>query len=254
MATEKADDPLNRRDIYDAQPYHLEKYIVPGAMAVVIFFLLPSYLIGKGGLGGVDLGAAIVGSLVVGHLIESLKVYQWNSDVKANFRVFNGQVDTLLEEWGITDDEKHSQRELAKSALFTVVGEGAGSEFAWNLVRWQKMTVIAETLKYSAFLWFAFAVIALVGSLWYNPFTSTLRVSFLREDIPGWVSAAIEGLIGIVLLISGRKVRQYGMERQLRTNKSYLLLIRRYKTDIVNVLRETVTRTTVGTVKPGATS
>ena len=87
--------------LWNTEPYHIEKYVVPGAVAVTLLYIFPWYMLGGSALGGVDLGTALIATLVVGHLIESLKVYQWGPMVKKNFSRFNGNIEGLLLAGGI---------------------------------------------------------------------------------------------------------------------------------------------------------
>ena len=94
--------PKTKSDgIYNTEPYHLEKYVVPGAVAVALLLILPRYLLSGGALTGVDLGSAIIAVLVIGHVIESMKLYQWGRKVRENFKAFNAKVEGLLSADGI---------------------------------------------------------------------------------------------------------------------------------------------------------
>ena len=139
--------------IYNTEPYHLEKYVVPGAVAVGFLFIFPWYILGGKGFGGIDLGAAIIAVLVVGHVIESLKVYQWGPKVRVNFKTFNAKVEGLL----LADGIEQNAVDRAKALLFAKLDTSEISGFAWNLVRWQKMTVVAVLLCLSAIEWLLFA-------------------------------------------------------------------------------------------------
>ena len=44
-----SEHPSEKIRIFDTEPYHLEKYVVPGAVAVALLFLLPWYLLGGNG-------------------------------------------------------------------------------------------------------------------------------------------------------------------------------------------------------------
>src|SRR6476620_8692896 len=78
--------------IFDTEPYHLEKYVVPGAVAVAMLFLFPWYLLGgSAALAGSDLATIVIGSLVLGHIIEAIGLYQWSTAVKQNFKKVNAQ-------------------------------------------------------------------------------------------------------------------------------------------------------------------
>jgi len=77
MSTNALETTFRSDGIYNTEPYHLEKYVVPGALAVTLLFIFPWYFLGGSALGGVDIGTAIIATLAIGHLIESLKIYQW---------------------------------------------------------------------------------------------------------------------------------------------------------------------------------
>jgi len=96
MDANRLQAPSKSNGIYNTESYHLEKYVVPGAVAVGFLFIFPWYLLGGKGFGGIDLGAAVTAVLVVGHVVESLKVYQWGAKVRVNFKTFNAKVEGLL--------------------------------------------------------------------------------------------------------------------------------------------------------------
>lgn len=172
--------PSKSNGIYNTEPYHLEKYVVPGAVAVGFLFIFPRYLLGGKGFDGVDLGAAITAVLVVGHVVESLKVYQWGAKVRVNFETFNAKVKGSLLEDGI----EQKAVDQAKALLFAKLNPSEISCFAWNLVRWQKMTVSAVLLWVSAFEWLLFAVLAILERKELNPFAATFQLAVLKDGAP----------------------------------------------------------------------
>lgn len=238
MSDETEHIPSERGHLYDTEPYHLEKYVIPGAVAVTVFFLIPWYLLGGEALGTLDLGTTIIGALVAGHIIESLKVYQWGRAVRADFRNFNSRVEGLLAGAGALGEDKVKSVEDAKTALFTLISAGERSEFAWNLVRWQKMTAIAAILSSGGFQWLLFGALAALELVGLNPFKPRFVLAVLKTEAPVWQSVCGELLLSAILFVSGYYIYKFGRARQTRTNDSYFQLILRYKDTISRRLEE----------------
>lgn len=227
---------------YATDIFHLEKYIVPGTFAVAQLFLLPWYLLGGRPLGTWDLGTVVLLALVAGHLIESLKVYQWGPKVRQNYTQFKGRIEGILGTW----EWKSDMPEVAENALtvlFVVMPPTARSEFSWNLVRWQKMTVMSVTLVAGGVEWFLFAILKWLSSCGLNPFNSTFTIAAFKKDIPWHWSALTELILGGLFLVIADRVYKYGLNRQVRNNESYFHLIRRHKEHILAALQEGETKT-----------
>jgi len=218
--------------IYNTEPYHLEKYVVPGAVAVAFLFIFPWYLIGGKGIGAIDLGAAIIAVLVVGHVIEALKVYQWDPKVKVNFKTFNAKVEGLLSVYNI----KTEQIDQAKAVLFSKLDPSEISGFAWNLVRWQKMTVFAALLFLSAIEWVLFAVLAILECKKVNPFATTFQLAFLKDGTSVRWSVVGEFVLAVVVVLIGCFVYKYGLDRQVRNNNFFFQLFVKYHEQIAKQL------------------
>jgi hypothetical protein len=231
-------NPKSRQRIYEAEPYHIEKYVAPGAVAITVLFLIPWYLLGGSELGGVELGTAVISALVLGHFMESLKVYQWGGSVRKNYRSFLKKVDALIGHWGIIDDDGREKRSVVLGSLFAVIDEGPGSEFAWNLVRWQKMTVIAVVLRAAGILWLLFAALLVADSKGVNPFVSHFTIVVLanqRDVIPTLVA---DLTIAAGHFVSANYIYQFALDRQVRTNESYFQLVKRYRDPIQRIMAE----------------
>jgi hypothetical protein len=235
MSTNGLQLPSITDGIYYTEPYHLEKYVVPGAVAVGCLFIFPWYLLGGKGFGGVDLGAAVIAVLVVGHVIESLKVYQWGAKVRVNFKEFNANVKGVLLAGGITED----MVEQAKTMLFTKLNTNEISGFAWNLVRWQKMTVFAILLGVSGIEWLLFAVLAILEWKKLNPFVGTFRLTILKNDFSIWWSVTTEVVLSIIIILMGLCVYKYGRDRQIKNNNFFLGLFLKYREQIIHELKNT---------------
>lgn len=219
--------------IYNTEPYHLEKYVVPGTVAVGFLFIFPWYLLGGKGLGGIDLGAAIIAVLVVGHVIESLKVYQWGPTVRVNFKTFNAKVEGLL----LADGIEHNAVDRAKALLFTKLNPSEISGFAWNLVRWQKMTVFAVLLWLIAFEWLLFAVLAILEGKKLNPFAATFQLAVLKDGAPVWWSVMTHVVLAVIVVLTGWYIYKYGRDRQIRNNNFFFELFQKYREQIVSQLK-----------------
>ena len=217
--------------------YHVEKYIVPGAFAIAQLILLPWYLLGGTPLGIWDLGTVLVLALVAGHLIESLKVYQWHPKVKTNYATFTARIEGMLGAWGLTEGIPKSG-EKALTVLFTVLPPPERSEWSWNLVRWQKMTVIAVILSAGGLEWLLFAALYAVTPYGHNPFNSSFALAIFRCDISRSWTLLTEILFGVVCFIMAYSVNKFAVNRQERNNESYFQLIRRHKDYILEALRE----------------
>lgn len=219
------------------EAYHLEKYVVPGAFAVAVIFLLPWYLLGGGPLETWDFGTAVIAALVAGHMIEGLKVYEWRPAVSSNFENFKARVDGLLSGWGIQKPVSE-KRDKTLTILFTVLPPTQHSEFSWNLVRWQKMTVMAAILLLGAVEWFIFAVLNYIEPRGYNPFKADFALVLFKPGFSEWWSRGSEVLIGIALAVFGLLVYRSAIGRQKRNNESYFQLILRHRRDILKALSE----------------
>lgn len=233
MSTNTIETTFKGEGIYNTEPYHLEKYVVPGAVAVTFLFIFPWYILGGSALGGADLGTTIIATLAVGHLIESLKVYQWGRKVRENFRIFNAQVQGLLAADGIEEKEL----DQAKAVLFSQLNTSEGSGFAWNLVRWQKMTVFAVLLFLSSIQWFLFGILAILECKELNPFTPTFQIVALKEVAPPWSSVVSEVILATAMFLTAWYVYKYGLDRQIRNNGFFFQLFLKYREQIVNQLK-----------------
>jgi hypothetical protein len=219
--------------IYNTEPYHLEKYVIPGAVAVGFLFIFPWYLLGGEGFGGIDLGAAIIAVLVVGHVIESLKVYQWGSQVRVNFNMFNAKIEGLL----LANELERDAVNRAKALLFVKLNPSEISGFAWNLVRWQKMTVFAVLLWISTFEWLLFAAMAILEEYQVNPFAATFKLAILKNEITVWSSVVSEVTLAIVIFLTSLGIYKYGLDRQIRNNNFFFELFQKYRDSIVTQLK-----------------
>jgi hypothetical protein len=231
------------RNLYDTEPYHIEKYVIPGAVALTVFFLVPWYLLGGAALDALDIGTAIIAALVAGHIMESLKVYQWPRSVRDDFTNFNSRVEGFLAGAAALGTNKRKSVEDAKSALFTMISSGERSEFAWNLVRWQKMTSIAVVLFFGGWQWLLFSGLAGLELWTWNPFRATFQLAILKEDAHAWQSIVSEFLLAIILLIACYYVHKFGRSRQTRTNDFYFQLILAHKDEIVQRLQDLTKKT-----------
>ena len=220
--------------IYNTEPYHLEKYVVPGAVAVALLLILPSYLLVGRALGSVDLGSAIIAVLVIGHVIESMKLYQWGRKVRDNFKTFNAKVQGLLS----ADDIKEDKLERAKAILFSLLKPSEISEFAWNLVRWQKMSIFAVLLCLSAVQWLLFSLLAIAEWCGYNPFRASFKLSVLKSTAPLWWSLIGELVLVVIMIVAAFFVYKYARDRQNRTNGFYFQLFQNYREVIVGQLKK----------------
>lgn len=237
MNQESKEDPERERVSF-TDAYHIEKYVVPGAFMVALIFLFPRSLLGGGPLGTWDLGTVLIAALVVGHLIESLKVYQWGPTVRANFESFKGKIEGLLGGWGLPNDQLKKQTDKVLTIVFTVLPPSQRSEFSWNLVRWQKMSVMAVILLLGGIEWFVIAFLAYLQSRGFKPFRLDFALTFFEPDFAGRWSLYGEILIGVVLIVSARFVYLFGIDRQKRNNEAYFQLIRFHKKDILAELTE----------------
>jgi hypothetical protein len=224
--------------IFNTEAEHLEKYVVPGAVAVGFLFILPRYLLIGRGFSGVDLGAAIIAVLVIGHVIESLKVYQWGSKVRVNFKTFNTKVGGFLSAYRI---EQQNAIDKARALLFAKLNPSEMSGFTWNLVRWQKMTVCAVLLWLSAIEWFLFAALAILEWKKLNPFDATFKISVLKDGVSVWWSVVIEIILAFVIILAGRYIYEYGCDRQERNNNILFELYQKYRKDIIAQLKVSAT-------------
>ncbi len=238
MSTSSLEAKLGGDGLFNTEPYHLEKYIVPGAIAVTILFIFPWYILGGNPLRGVDLGTTIIAVLVVGHVIESLKVYQWGRAVRENYRHFNAKVEGLLHATLNKKEVQEEQIEQAKTILFTQLNSSESSEFAWNLVRWQKMTVFAVILFFSAIQWFSFVILAILERFNYNPFAASFKVTLLRDGSPLWGSYIVDLILCAAMFLTACFVYKYGKSRQVRNNDFYFRLFFKYKEGIIQQLKE----------------
>ena len=225
---------LRDEGTYNTEPYHLEKYVVPGAVAVSIIFFGPWYLLGGSALGGVDLGAALIGALVAGHVIESLKVYQWGRKVRENFRLFNAEVKGVLKADGI--DETFLEK--AKSMLFSRLSASERSEFSWNLVRWQKMTVFATLLCVGAIEWIVFGILLLLESKKWNPFAGGFEFVILKQTSSPLRSLVAEGILAAMMILGAWYIYKYAIGRQTRNNNFLLQLFLKHRGEIVDQLKQ----------------
>jgi len=229
----EAGPEIKTEGIYTTEPFHVEKYVVPGAVAVAFLFIFPWYLLGGKGFGGIDLGAAIIAVLVVGHVIESLKVYQWGRKVRENFKMFNARVEGLLS----ADDIQPGVIDQAKAVLFSKLDANEISGFAWNLVRWQKMTVFAVLLYLSAIEWLLFAVLAILDWKELNPFTTTFQLAVLRDGTQLRWSILGEVFLAAVLGVTAWCIYKYGLGRQVRNNNFFFQLFLKYRTKVGKQLK-----------------
>lgn len=236
MSTNAIETTFRGDGIYNTEPYHIEKYVVPGAVAVTLLFIFPWYLLGGSALDGVDLGTTIIATLAIGHLIESLKVYQWGRKVRENFRIFNAQVEGLLAADGI----EAKVLDQAKAILFSQLNTSEGSGFAWNLVRWQKMTVFAILLFLSAIEWFLFGILAILEWKELNPFTPTFHIVVLKEWAPPWSLVVSELILVSAMVVTAWYVYKYGLDRQIRNNGFLFQLFLKYRGQIVKQLKKKV--------------
>ena len=220
--------------LWNTEPYHIEKYIMPGAVAVTLLFIFPWYLLGGGTLGGVDLGTALLATLVAGHLIESLKVYQWGPMVRKNFGRFNKSTEDLLSAVQI----ERGARERARTLLFSQLNPSESSEFAWNLVRWQKMTVVAVILCLNTIEWLLFAVLAVLQWKHLNPFAATFQLVLFRKEVPLYWSVVSEVIAAGLMLLAAYFIYRYGLDRQNRNNNFFLELFQKHRRDIVDTLKK----------------
>jgi hypothetical protein len=225
--------------IFDTEPYHLEKYVVPGAVAVAMLFLLPWYLLGgKSPLENSDLATIIIGSLVLGHIIEAIGLYQWSTRVKANFRKVNAQTGGLLLGLGLEQHKLPSSPfESVMRPMFQRISAGDQSEFAWNLVRWQKMIVIAMILRLAAAQWIIFAILAYLNGRGWNPFNLTWKIVILKPEWEPYGSLFSMLVLVAVLWFSGSSIYKYGLKRQDKTNEFFFGLIRRHGQAMVEFLK-----------------
>ena len=241
------DDTPHGEDFKDVQKsdsnitgtYHLDKYIIPGAAAISLLFLIPYYAFGKTGLGLNDFGAVAVIALVVGHFMESLKMYEWGPKVKANYKEMNNQLDGILKVWGIADNEERTKRRRARSTLFSVMNGSELSEFAWNLVRWEKMTALAVLCILSGMEWIAFAALSYCEIAQVNPFVMDFSLRIFKPIIPSYWSVIVEALLGCIILMTGRAVYKNGLGRQRRTNESLVRLFIKYQHELISSIEET---------------
>jgi len=236
MSVNLLETKLGGDGLFNTEPYHIEKYIAPGAVAVTLLFIFPWYVLSNNPLGGADLGATIFAVLVVGHMLESLKVYQWGRKVREKFRNFNSEVKGLLS--GSLKDVKEEEIEQAKAILFTQLNSSESSEFAWNLVRWQKMTVFAALLFASCIQWFLFGILSVFELRSLNPFAAAFKVAILRKDVPQWWSCVGEIILSITMFLAACFVYKYGRARQVRNNNFYFQLFLKYKERVIQQLKE----------------
>lgn len=219
--------------------YHLDKYIVPGAAAISLLFLIPYYAFGKSGLGLNDFGAVAIIALVVGHFLESLKVYEWGSKVRANDKEMNNRLDGILMVWGIKDDEVQIKRKRAKAILFALMNGSDQSEFAWNLVRWEKMITLAVLCILAGLEWMVFAALSYCEIYYVNPFAIDFSLHMFKSSVPAHWSPVVEALIGCTILLMGNYVYKNGLGRQRRTNESFLHFFIKYDSELIKALEET---------------
>jgi hypothetical protein len=213
---------------YVTDIFNSEKYVIPGACAVGMLILFPWYLLGGSELGTWDLGTAVIGAFVAGHLLESLKVYKWGPRVRNNSERFDAKLDGLLEGWG----RRSSDREQAKTILFTLMPRDERSELSWNLVRWQKMTVLGVILLGAGVQWLMFAALAFCDHQGHNVFRSKFEIEVLKPEESFWYSCLIEVILATALVTSARFVYVFGLGRQIKNNETYIQLISRHKDSI----------------------
>jgi hypothetical protein len=171
--------------------------------------------------------------------MESLKVYEWGPKVKANDKEMNHRLDGILMVWGIKDDEVRTKQKRAKTILFVLMNASELSEFAWNLVRWQKMTTLAVICVLAGMEWIAFAVLSYYESSYVNPFNIDFSLHIFKSSVPVYWSAIIEALIGCVIFLTGRYVYKNGLGRQRKTNESLLHFFIKYDSELIKALEET---------------
>src|SRR5438270_7764194 len=199
-----SEHPSEKIRIFDTEPYHLEKYVVPGAVAVALLFLLPWYLLGGNGpsLAGSDLATIVIVSLVLGHTMEAFALYQRGPAVKKNFERVNEDIRTVLK--SVVDEKKMPAApfETLMRPLFRICPR-EHSEFAWNLVRWQKMIVIAILLWLAAAQWLLFAFLGYMESKGCNPFNTTWRIVILKPESDPWASVLAVAVVVATLFVAG---------------------------------------------------
>lgn len=239
MSNASSEPSSEKSGIFDAEPYHLEKYVVPGAVAVAMLFLLPWYLLGgQPLLAGSDLATIVIGSLVLGHIIEAIGLYQWSTLVKGNFKKVNAETRGLLLGLGLDENQLPSAPfEGVMRPVFQIVSAGDQSEFAWNLVRWQKMIVIAMLLRLAAVQWILFAVLNYLNTNGWNPFTPTWTIVILKPQWQPSGSLLSALVLAVALWFSASSIYRYGLKRQEKTNEFFFGLIRRNGAAIVAFLK-----------------
>lgn len=230
--------------MFDAQPFHMEKYVVPGAVAVGLLFLFPWYLLGRSAsgdsvAGSFDLATVVIAALVLGHVVESLKVYEWGKKVRKNRDTLDNK--TL----GLFAAEKAAigevRFETAMRTVLNLVSAGRRSEFTWNLVRWQKMVVLGKLIYVASFEWLLFGVLCILEWLGWNPFTTAWTLKLFKNGLQPSASLACEFLLAVLFWITARYIYTFGLTRQQKTNDFLFDLIVENRARIIELVRKVAT-------------
>jgi hypothetical protein len=226
--------------MFDAQPFHMEKYVVPGAVAVGLLFLFPWYLLGRTAhgdsvAGSFDLATVVIAALVLGHVVESLKVYEWGKKVRKNRDSLNDK--TL----GLFAADGKVNFETAMRTVLNLVSAGRRSEFTWNLVRWQKMVVVGKLLYVASFEWLLFSLLCLLEQRGWNPFTTTWTLKAFKDGLQPIASFVCEFLLAAVLWVTAYCIYRFGLKRQQKTNDFLFDLIVEHRVKIIDLVRQVAT-------------
>ena len=213
--------------------YHVEKYLIPGASFVFFLFVFPILLTFppesikvSGEI--LSLGTILITSFIAGHYLESLKLYEWFGS--RYLQEFDLKIEVLF---GWDDEIDEKRKELcgnARSYIFLLIPEPERSDLAWQLVRWQKVIVLAWVFFLCSVEWLLILL------------HTTKVISIVNSDFQfWWLTNKNYGYFfetGLIVLFTclGFLLYHNGRSKQRKTNGSLFKQMKRMKTELQKFL------------------